>query len=353
MAVTRVIDADAHVLEPREMWTQYLEPRFRDQAPRFIRDEQGGERLVTEGVVHDRIPYREHTWMARRAGGFDPHARIADMDLEGIDVQILFPSQGLFIHAVKNPALAAALCRAYNDWLADYCRAYPTRLVGIAAVPLQDVDAAVREARRAIGQLGMKGVVVRPNPLAGRTLDDAAYDPLYAELQELDAALCVHEGTGNFPAAGADRYRNYLLRHLLSHALEQQIACVALICGGVLERFPRLRAVFLEAGVGWVPYWLERMDEHYEGLGDLVPWLKMPPSEYFRRQCFVSAEPDEKALPYVAETVGADHLMFGSDYPHFDMKFPGAVAAVRDRPELSPAAKQKILCDTPARAYRL
>jgi predicted TIM-barrel fold metal-dependent hydrolase len=353
MAVTRVIDADSHVLEPRDMWTQYLEPQFRDQAPRFMKDAQGGERLVTEGVVHDRIPYREDTWSARRAGGFDPHERLQDMDLEGIEVQILFPSQGLFIHAFKSPSLAIALSRAYNNWLADYCKTSPRRLAGIAAVPLQDVSEAVKEARRAMTQLGMKGVFVRPNPLNGRTLDDPVYDPLYAEIQELDAVLCVHEGTGNFPAAGADRYRNYFIRHLFSHALEQQIACVALICGGVLERFPRLRLVFLESGVGWVPYWLERMDEHYEAIGDMIPWLKMPPSEYFRRQCFVSAEPDEKDLPYVAATIGADNLVFGSDYPHFDMKFPGAVAAVRDRAELSAEAKQKILCDTPARLYKV
>lgn len=349
----RVIDADSHVLEPLEMWGQYLEPEFCDKAPYFIKDEQGGEHLVTEGVVHDRIPYPEEGWTARRPGGFNPHERVKDMDLEGIDVQVLFPTQGLFIQAVKTPALAAALCRAYNNWLADYCRTYPGRFVGIGAVPLHDVEEARNEARRAVAQLGLKGIFVRPNPLNGRTLDDPVYDRLYAEIQDLDATFCVHEATGNFPTAGADRYQNYLLRHLFSHALEQKIACSTLICGGVLERFPKLRVVFLESGVGWLPHWLERMDEHYQGLGYMVPWLKMPPSEYFRRQCFVSADPDEKTIPYVVEAVGADYIVFGSDYPHFDMKFPGAVAALRDRDELSKEAKKKILYDTPARLYKL
>ncbi len=348
-----VIDADSHVLEPVEIWRQYLEPEFRDQAPYFIKDEQGGEHLVTEGAVHDRIPYPEAGWTARRPGGFDPHERIKDMDLEGIEVQVLFPTQGLFIQAVKSAALAAALCRAYNNWLADYCRISPGRLVGIGAVPLHDVKEAIHEARRAVTRLGLKGIFVRPNPLNGRTLDDPVYDGLYAELEALDATLCVHEATGNFPTAGADRYQNYFLRHLFSHALEQKIACATLICGGVLERFPKLRVVFLESGVGWLPHWLERMDEHYKGLGYMVPRLKMPPSEYFRRQCFVSADPDEKTIPYVVDTLGADNLVFGSDYPHFDMKFPGAVAALRDRKALSTEAKKKILHDTPARLYRL
>jgi uncharacterized protein len=351
--VNRVIDADSHVLEPPDMWRQYLEREFRDKAPYFIKDEQGGEHLVTDGVVHDRIPYPEAGWTARRPGGFNPHERVKDMDLEGIDVQVLFPTQGLFIQAVSSAPLAAALCRAYNNWLADYCRAYPGRFVGIGAVPLHDLKEAVKEARRAVSQLGMKGIFVRPNPLNGRTLDDNLYDPLYAEIQELDVTLCVHEATGNFPAAGADRYQNYFLRHLFSHALEQKIACSTIICGGVLERFPKLRVVFLESGVGWLPHWLERMDEHFKGLGYMVPWLKMPPSDYFRRQCFVSADPDEKTIPYVVEVVGAEYIVFGSDYPHFDMKFPGAVAAVRDRKELSPQAKKKILYDTPARLYQI
>jgi predicted TIM-barrel fold metal-dependent hydrolase len=352
-SVNRVIDADSHVLEPPDMWSRYLEPEFRDRAPYFIKDEQGGEHLVTDGVVHDRIPYPEEGWIARRPGGFDPHERVKDMELEGIDVQVLFPTQGLFIQAVSSIPLAGALCRAYNNWLADYCRAYPDRFVGIGAVPLHDVKEAVKEARRAVTQLGMKGVFVRPNPLNGRTLDDQLYDPLYAVIQELNVTLCVHEATGNFPAAGADRYQNYFLRHLFSHALEQKIACSTIICGGVLERFPKLRVAFLESGVGWLPHWLERMDEHFKGIGYMVPWLKMPPSDYFRRQCFVSADPDEKTIPYVVESVGADYIVFGSDYPHFDMKFPGAVAAVRDRKELSSKAKKKILYETPARLYQI
>lgn len=351
--VNRVIDADSHVLEPPDMWAHYLEPAFRDKAPYFIKDEQGGEHLVTDEVVHDRIPYPEEGWTARRPGGFNPHERVKDMDLEGIDVQVLFPTQGLFIQAVNSAALAAALSRAYNNWLADYCKAYPNRFVGIGAVPLHDIEEAVKETRRAVTQLGMKGIFVRPNPLNGRTLDDRLYDPLYAEIEELGVTLCVHEATGNFPAAGADRYQNYFLRHLFSHALEQKIACSTIICGGVLERFPKLRVVFLESGVGWLPHWLERMDEHFKGLGYMVPWLKMPPSDYFRRQCFVAADPDEKTIPYVVESVGADYIVFGSDYPHFDMKFPGAVAAVRDRKDLSTQAKKKILYETPARLYKI
>ena len=155
----------------------------------------------------------------------------------------------------------------------------------------------------------------------------------------------VHEGSGAYlPTAGADRFPGqWFFTHTISHPFEQMLASLSFICKGVLERFPQLKVVFLESGAGWLPYWLWRMDEHFEKLPFQVPWLKMKPSEYFRRQCYISCEPDEDNLGAIVQAVGEDRILFASDYPHWDSTFPGAPKAILDRTDIGPEAKKKIL----------
>jgi uncharacterized protein len=136
---------------------------------------------------------------------------------------------------------------------------------------------------------------------------------------------------------------------VISHPFEQQLACLTLIAGGVFERFLDLKVAFMECGVGWLPYWLDRMDKDFEHLGWYAPNLRLKPSEYFQRHCFVSCDPDEKMMNYVATVLGDDNILFASDYPHFDAMFPGAVTAVADREELSESSKKKILGANAAR----
>ena len=158
-----VIDADGHVLEPMDMWEKYIDPAFRDRAPKLVIDTDGKERLLVEtqvlgsqkgfgviGAIGSRdteMDDGEMTYADGRPGGFDPHKRIPDMDLDGIDAAFLYPSVGLFAGAVQDPALAAAMCRAYNRWLADYCRPYPDRLFGVAMLPMQSIPLAIEEMR--------------------------------------------------------------------------------------------------------------------------------------------------------------------------------------------------------------
>ncbi len=159
-----IVDADGHVLEPLDLWDRYIDPKFRDRAPKLIKDTDGKERLVIEeqvlgsaqaglggaGAVGARqgvVASNTMEYKEGRKGGFDPHARIPDMDADGIDAVFLYPTLGLFSGAIHDPQLAAAVCRAYNRWLADYCSAYPDRLFGIAMLPLQDVDLAIAEMR--------------------------------------------------------------------------------------------------------------------------------------------------------------------------------------------------------------
>jgi predicted TIM-barrel fold metal-dependent hydrolase len=228
-----------------------------------------------------------------RKGGFDPHARIPDMDLDGIDAAFLYPTLGLFAGAVQDPELAGAMCRAYNRWL-DYCKPYPERLFAAAMLPMQSVELAIDELRYARNQLGMRSGFIRPNPYNNRMLNDSAYDPLWAEAQELDFAIGVHEVTGGMPAIGTDRVTGFGARHLVSHTIEMMLASLNLIWGGVCERYPKLRFAFLESGGGWMAPWLDRMDRHYFDKGIFNDsHLKMTPSEYFRRQCRISFEPVE------------------------------------------------------------
>jgi predicted TIM-barrel fold metal-dependent hydrolase len=359
-----VVDVDGHITEPFDMWERYLDPKFHDVAPRLVRTDDGVDAVAFGGGIHvpadngigmpgaglagrgvgPRTMY-ERRYVDGHPGGFEPRARLKAMDEDGIDIAVLFPTfSALMIATNPSKEFAVALARAYNDWIADFCRAAPGRLHAAAQVPLLYVDCAIGEARRAVLELGLKLVYLRPNPYGGRPWTDPTYDPFWGCVQELGVPIAFHEGTYPkvVPTAGADRFENFF-QHIISHPFEQQLACLSFVAGGILNRFPRLKVLFLQAGCGWLPYWLRRIDHHYGQLGWMVPEITMKPSEYFRRQCYISFDPDEEDLGHVVNEIGAEKLLFASDFPHFDAIFPGAVAAVRDRSDLGEEAKRLIL----------
>jgi predicted TIM-barrel fold metal-dependent hydrolase len=290
-----------------------------------------------------------------RPGGWDAAARLADMDAEGIACAFLFPSLAFFFPELRDPELHAVLCRAYNDWLHDYCRAAPDRLHGIALLPLDDVPASIAELERATGELGFRGAFFRPNPYLGRPIQHPAYEPFWECVESLGVPVTVHEGVSDqLPTLGLDRSENPVLHHLFSHPFEQMAACAGLILGGVLDRHPRLRFAFLESGCGWVPYWLERMDGHFETWRHHVRACKRRPSEAFAAQCFVSMEPDERGAAAFVERLGDGSLLFASDYPHTDHAFPGVVKqAVDALGSLPEASARRVLGENARRLYGL
>jgi predicted TIM-barrel fold metal-dependent hydrolase len=351
----RVVDADGHVNEPPDLWAEYLPAEFVDRAPQRTRDEQGRTRNVIDGEMLEVIPMAPE-WSSpdRPTGGWDPAARLADMDAEGIAQAVLFPTTGLFFAGIDDAALETALCRAYNDWLYDYAAVDRNRLIGIATIPQHDVDAAIAEARRAVNDRGARGIMVRPNPIDGRPLHDPIYEPLWATAAELDVPVAIHEGTTlNVVQSGYDRFGDFAYRHACSHPHEQQIACLSFTCAGILERHPDLRVVFLESGCGWIAWWLERLDEHMEEWEHATTPPPLRPSEYFARQCFISTEPNERTLPAVVSILGADNIVFASDYPHPDAIFPGAVRALSERTDLDAATIGAILDSNPRRCFGL
>ena len=331
-----VVDADSHVTEPPRFWQDYLEEKYRQRAPRPVLDENGTYCYVVGGALVARTASRlgskleaspdERSPVKLLRGGWDPAARLVDMDREGIDIAVIYPSVALFLPEVSDDVLQAALCRAYNNWLADYCKEAPGRLIGIAALPLNDVETSIRELERCTQQLGFRGAFVRPNPYGGRPIQHPANEPFWQCAESLGIPVTVHEGLSDtIPTLGRDRSESPVLQHLMSHPFEQMAACGGLILGGVLERHPDLRFVFLESGCGWLPYWIERLDGHFANWGRHLQGVKLKPSDYFRRQCFISMDPDDVLAPSVLQRMGDDCMVWASDYPHPDHKLEGCV----------------------------
>jgi predicted TIM-barrel fold metal-dependent hydrolase len=366
-----VVDADGHVLEPMDLWDRHLDPRWRHCKPRVVRNDWGLDTvfvgvqeivtaplglLGTPGSRMDETdPAKKIPWEHAQRGGFDPVERLHDMDIEGIDVAVLYPSIGLNFWGIEDATAAVALARAYNDWLAEYCAADRRRLVGAAMVPFQDPAAAAAELRRAARELGFPAAFVRPNPCGGRHIGDAAFEPVWTAAEELQVTIGIHEGSSNIiPTLGVDRFFNPLLLHATSHAFEQMLACATLMVTGVMERHPDLHFVFLESGGGWAPYWLWRLDEQVHGFGRYAAEMRCLPSEYFQRQCWISFESDERTLPALLPYLGEQRVVWGSDYPHHDATFPGAVAKLQAAiSQLPETTRHRILGGNADALYRL
>ena len=335
-----IVDADGHVVEPEAAWAG-LPDRYR---PRISADRSGYEHVVVGETELLAVPLGN---LARpgstfddpssfrplaeaQPGGSDPLARLHDMDSEGIDQAVLYPTIGLYFSLLEDPGAAVALAAAYNEWLAGYCAADPRRLFGAAMIPLQDPLEAARELRRGVEDLGLVAGFVRPNPCLGRSLSDRAYDVVWETAEDLDVPIGIHEGSSvDVPTLGSDRPFSPLILHAVSHSFEAMLACAQLIAFGTLARHPALRLLFLESSGGWAPFWLERLDEQAESFGGFCPDMELRPSEYFARQCAISFEVDEHTLAALVPFVGDRRIVWGSDYPHHDATFPGAVDAIR------------------------
>lgn len=369
----RVVDADGHVLEPPTGLPERAPRQFRDRIWQVITKRDGsewlrfngGERptrgLAMAGMAGASATEREDAlaghfrYSDMRPGAFAMQPRLADLDSEGIGQAVLYPTLLLCIPGLPDSEFAEVQATAYNEWLADYCAGSHQRLFAVAAVPHQDVERAVRVIGHA-KELRHVGVCLRPNPsLGGRPLNDPAYDPIWRVCQELDLVVGLHPFAApdlpgacrtlgyfqfkapgveieNFDAASPVRHlANVFFSRALSHPFDAMDTLAMMICGGVLERFPRLKLLFLECQGGLIVPFLERLDRHFEVFRWDVPWMKLKPSEYFRRQCWISFDPTESTVAATARNplVGADRIVWASGYPHPDATFPGAVDALR------------------------
>ncbi|MGK7872411.1 MAG: amidohydrolase family protein [Xenococcaceae cyanobacterium] len=354
----QIIDADSHVYEPFEMWEKYLEPALKSFAPSPDLRIQG-ELIVhklTDEVNRAGIEQIVQAHPMSVLNRFNSESQVRAMKQMGIDVSFIYPTYGLWILAIDTmpPQLAGAFTRAYNNWLRDFCSYDPQILRGVGTINLHAPEEMVPELQRVAG-FGWKASLLRPNPVKGRLLSDPAYEPFWTECEELGIAVAIHEGThSRLPTTGAKRFNTRFAMHACSHPMEQMMALLALIEGGVLERHPKLRIGFLESGCGWLPYWLWRLDEEYMNLHwEVKDNVKMKPSEYFRRQCFIAIEPSEPYLAKIVQYIGSDNLIFGSDYPHMDHKPDVIKKVVALEEQLPKKTVQKILWDNSVRFYGL
>ena len=341
----KVIDSDMHIIEPVDLWQRYIDPGFRGVAPIGTANSASDLNLIhPDGRLWGRDPLRamatgrapgqnskqvEERYRPHADRGYSNEVQLEAMDVEGIDVAVIYPSRGL--HALgepdMDPTLAAAVARAYNDWLFDFCQADPQRLLGAGMISVFNIDDAVAESRRAVKELGFRSVFLRPNMIHNRPWHDPYYEPLWDALEDLGVPLGFHEAifTG-LPQVGWQFGQNFMLRHTFCHPVEQML-CVASFAGaGIFEHHPNLKVAFLEGNCSWLPFFLWRLDEHWEQQGDVwAPELKMAPSEYFMRQGYASVEADEEPVKYAIDWMPNKNLVFSTDYPHGDSKYPHAV----------------------------
>jgi uncharacterized protein len=343
-----IIDADGHLDERPDEIIDYLDPPLHGEAivgrghglfPSWQATENRARTLL-HGESHP--PYRLDP---------TPAGWLAFAERAGLEQAILYPTDALSFGLCEDPAVAAPLARAYNTWAHARYMQHSPRLKCVALVPLQDVAAAVRELRRAVTELGMPGAflpAVNPRgPLGG-----ADYWPLYEEAERLGCFLGVH---GGHMGRGRDVLAGLRGAGLLHHPISQIVELTSMVSAGVFETFPRLKVGYLEAGCGWVPFLLDRLDEKWSGPGSRSP-LKRKPSSYVRDgSIYFSAEPEESALPLVIERVGADHLFVASDFPHelSDDGFLTHLDEWRERTDIPDAALEQILTETAREAYAL
>lgn len=346
-----VIDADGHGGELGD-WRDRVPEDLKPKLAQFR--EHCGKHYGRLGIPGGGTARKDDKF-DMRPGMTDPVERLKDMDLEGIDVTVNFPGGAGEEWALLDRDFAIGLCRAMNDAKAEFNRHDPKRLKAIAKLPMIDPPAAAAELRRAVTELGLVGMVC-PQHIRDKNLDDPSFDVVWAEAERLKAAVCIHGG-GQAPdqyPVGVDRYHTRLEVHALTHPMGNMLALMSLTVGGVLRRFPNLHVGFMESGCGWLPFWLERLDEHYELMSEQAPKIDRKPSEYFLDgNCFISTEPDEQTLSYVVQRYGDDHIVYASDYYHWDCSFPDTVKMIAERTDISKKNKENIFTNNPRKMYQL
>ena len=351
------VDADAHVVEARELVGECLK-RWPDTFVLAPAPEVGvrieGRRYPNPEGPGAGCPPLDGLSKASGIDPYTPEGTLSDADRDGIDHMVFYPSFGLCAPSIESHSVAVGFARLYNEWIADWCRRGRGRFHGVAVLPIEYVDDAIAVLRDA-KKLGLVGAMIPP-ALKTRNLDHPDLDRFYAAACEVDMPLGIHGAPGiHLPKIGVDRFTNYIQVHCISFPFDQMTAMTALASGGVFERHRQLRVAFLEAGVGWVPYFIERMHEHYEKRGDWIPngWKRDPREYVAAGNIWVSSEPEEHILPAVAEALGPDFIMYASDYPHWDGDWPESTKPLRQRTDLSEEVRRKVAGANARRFYRL
>ena len=371
MASEVLVSADSHMCEPPNLWTERIDRSFRDRAPRIVLNPPGqqGSFFVCEDLPPFRVngafaagktfdkAFMEAGLEDALPGGWDPAARLRDMDEDGIAAEVLYTTCGFVLFWIEDAAFQEACFRAYNDWMAEFVAHDPKRFAGLGLVSLIDVDHAVRELTRC-KEMGLSGAMIWAKPPEDRPYSDAAYDPFWAAAQEMNMPLSLHTLTGKGKESQQDESAGVaeIYVRMVLRPGEIQHSFLTLVFGGVLERYPKLKFVSAEGDIAWIPHVLERADKYARrfGKGYDVSALSLTPTEYFRRQFFATFIDDPLGLAIYEHAGIADNLMWSTDYPHQASTFPNSRRFVADKLGHLPASDRgKIVRENAAHLYGL
>jgi predicted TIM-barrel fold metal-dependent hydrolase len=365
---TIILSSDTHVIEPPDLYDR-IEPRYRDRAPRLVADNEGnhywwledrrllsvmtgsetGKRFDDPSTLRAAAPFEDV-----RLGGYLPDKQLEDNEQDGVWGSVLYPTLALQALWPEDEGLLAAMCRAYNDWLAEFCSYAPDRLKGVALISLDDVDASVDELTRT-REAGLAGAAIPVGSPRGRSYGDAELDPFWAAAQDLDVPISLH--IGGHRTWGEGVRGNLRPSAVVTPDYWQRISLCEMVFGGVFRRFEHLHVGSVECELAWIPYFLERMDYIYTQ----TPMRKllaedpiggdMLPSDVFRRNIFASFQQDALGIEQ-RQLIGIDGLTFGSDYPHPESTFP-QTRTVMDGllADVPQHERDKLLCLNVARLY--
>jgi len=362
-----IVSADSHVIEPADLWTSRVPRALRERAPRVVRQDFHGRQsdvFVAEGLTPFPVsgfavagfdPSEFPDRMTRgyagvRPSAWDPTLRIADQERDGVAGEVLYPSLAMTLFQLEDAELRAASFAAYNDWLAEYCSHCPRRLAGIAMISLEDPGRAAADLAAAAGK-GLRGAMVWGDAPAERPYGDPAYDVFWAAAQELGVPLSFHILTER----RSSNWKTTVMRYypLLHHVIQRTLS--ELILSGVLERYPRLQIVSVENDIGWIGHFIQRLDHAYEKYRFLEPRgaIPQPPGFYFRRQVRATFQDDVIGVR-TRDAIGADNLMWASDFPHSDSTWPHSREVIaRDFAGVAAAEVNRMVFETASRLYQI
>ena len=372
MSSYRVISADNHVVEPADLWTSRAESKFKERVPHVEHLEAGdwwfcdGQKVIgMQPGAETGVRFEEPEKLTSnskieevRPGGYIPEEHIKDLDIDGIDVSIVYPSVGSQLYTVPDSELLTSNCRIYNDWVGEFCSAVPKRLKGIAMLNVDDVREGVKELERC-AKKGFVGAMVTVYPVEGRLYDKPEYESLWAAAQDLGMPLSLHVGT-NRPGPG--QQWGDLDTTMISFSCNSdywvRLSLADIIFGGVFERYPKLQVGSVEHELSWVPHFLRRMDRSYtQGpkeffRGDRFKGGALP-SDFFHDNVFLGFQEDDLGIK-LRDIIGVDNLQWGADYPHSESTFPRSREILDNiLLDCTEQEKAKIVGGNAARIYRL
>jgi predicted TIM-barrel fold metal-dependent hydrolase len=358
-----VISADSHVTEPPGTYADYIDARFRDRAPRMVWNEQLGDIFVIDGIPRpvplglvaaagkdsSQLRISGTRFEELHRGGWDPDARMADQERDGVACEVIYPSVGMVLCAHRDLDYKQACFEAYNRWLAEFCGRHPTRLLGCGQTAMRSPQDGVADLE-AIRALGLRGVMLPADP-GVEDYDSPVWDPFWEKAIEVGLPLSFHILTGRdeiFKARGPK------LNGFLSIIRGCQDILGMLILGGVFERHPALRVVCVEADAGWVPHYMYRMDHAWKRHRNWLPAgqkLSRLPSEYFRENVHTTFQDDWVAFE-VASLMNHERLLWANDFPHSDSTWPWSRQMLAEQAaKLTPAQRERVLSANTAELY--